>query len=198
MSSPYWRESDGSAVPGEDAVRLWAAEAYDILVDIAGRYQATISPAELARRVQDRSGVRTKQAPGGWLGRVIQLVAHRCHATEEPPLTALVVNPTDGKVGAVYAEVLRVQRKPVGNDLTREREAASARLAAYRRYAKHVPASATPAAASERVTARVTKPASPRPRRTAPTPPKPPVPTTRICPRCFLETPLDGECQNCV
>jgi hypothetical protein len=27
--------------------------------------------------------------------------------------------------------------------------------------------------------------------------PPPDVPLTRICPQCFLETPIIGECQNC-
>lgn len=186
----------------EDAVREWSAEAYRLLCQVASRYQATVSPQELASRVQSGTGVSTRHGTATWLSRVLQLVAHRCQATGVPPLTSLVVTPRDGMVGPVYAEVLRVQRKPASNDLAREKEAAVGRLQCYRQFAADVPPDARPVLAAELVRrtekpARTPKARAPRVTRPA-APAKPHIPTTRICPTCYLETPAGMECQNCL
>lgn len=197
-ASPFWREPGKEPVALEEAVRLWSNEAFGILTAVASRYRATVSPGELATRVRDRTGVQTSHPTSAWLSKVLQLVAHRCQATGVPPLTSLVVNPSDGTVGPAYAEVLRVQRKPVGNDVSREREAAIGRLEAYRRFAQDVPADAKPTLPAQLVRT-LEKPVRVRTPRAAKVvaPEVPDVPTHRICPTCFLETPVNGECQNC-
>ena len=144
MSATYFRAGDGVSLTPEEALRVWAAEAYTILVETASHYGRTISPEQLARAVQDRTAVRSTVHPASWLGRVLMLVVHRCVATKEPPLTSLVVNPTTGMVGPAYSEVQRVTRQPSLNDTAREKAAAQGRLDAYRRYASDVPAGAQP------------------------------------------------------
>ena len=195
----FWREPGSEPVRLEDAIREWSAEAFQLLSRVASRYQATISPQDLARRVQAGTGVATSHRTVAWLSQVLHLVAHRCQATGVPPLTSLVVNPGDGMVGPAYAEVLRVQRRPARNDLVREQEAARGRLECYRRFAADVPADAHPMTAADlarqlRKPARTPKTRATRPAASA----KPYVPTTRICPTCFLETPAGEECQNCL
>ncbi|HET7724407.1 MAG TPA: hypothetical protein VFK68_07185 [Propionibacteriaceae bacterium] len=200
MSVTYFRADDGAPLTPEEALRAWAAEAYTILVETASHYGRTISPEQLSRAVQDRTNVRSTQHPASWLGRVLMLVVHRCVATGEPPLTSLVMNPSTGMVGPAYSEVQRVTRQPSLNDMAREKAAAQGRLDSYLRYASDTPSGAQPRLATTFAQTREKATRTARAaeaRRPAAAPPKPDVPLTRICPRCFLETPIDGECQNC-
>lgn len=201
MSVSYFHAGDGGSLSPEDALRVWAAEAYAILVETASHYGLVISAEQLAQAVQDRTSVRSTMHRAAWLGRVLLLVVHRCVATGEPPLTSLVVDPATGMVGPAYSEVQRVTRQPSLNDMGREKAAAQGRLDSYLRYASDVPVGAEPRLATKfletQEKARRTGRAAAAPRRPAPAPPPPDVPLTRICPRCFLETPIVGECQNC-
>lgn len=199
----YWTDPDRTPLTSDEAIRTWAAEAHDLLVAVASRYGSVISPAQLAARMQDRTGVRTDTPPTEWYGRLLQQIVHRCHATGEPPLASLIINPRDGGVGVAYVEVLRLQGLAAANPLAREKHAAAARLDCYLRFASDVPANATPQLAPQTgrtVTApsRTRVASGPRTARPAAKPAVPDKPLTRICPTCFLETPLDGECQNCL
>lgn len=197
----YWRDPDHTPLTGDEAVRAWADAAHDLLTTVASRYNKIVSAGEFTRRIQDRAQVRTDVATAEWFGRVLQQVVHRCHATGEPPLTSLIVNPRDGGVGVAYAEVLKLQGLGASNALVRERHAAAGRLDCYLRYALDVPENATPQLAppAQRTTAsRSRAAAQPRTARVTAAPTTPDKPLARICPKCFLETPLDGECQNCL
>jgi hypothetical protein len=101
------------------------------------------------------------------------------------------------QVGVAYAEVLRLQGLTVTNALGRERQAAKARLDCYRAFAKDVPANATPQL-SPQLQRVVPPPARARAASRTVLPVVPDKPLNRICPTCFLETPITGECQNCM
>ncbi len=197
-------DPDRQIITSEDAIRRWAAEAHAVLLDVASHYNKVITPATLTTRVQDRTGVRTDAPASEWYPRLLQQVIHRCHATGEPPLTSLVIG-RDGGVGVAYAEALRLQGLGAANPLAREKHAAAARLDCYLRYAPDVPDGAVPQLSAE-VRRAATAPSGTRgsgPSRTpraprTPQPAAPDRPLNRVCPRCFLETPLDGECQNCL
>ncbi len=197
----YWKDPDRTPVTSDEAVRSWAAEAHELLIRVGSRYNKVIGQSELVSRVQELTGVRTDVPSAEWFPKLLQLIVHRCHATGEPPLTSLVVNPLDGAVGVAYAEVLKLQGLAASNALAREKHAAAARLDCYLRYASDVPANATP-----QITQQVLRATTPvRPRSTTPRTPRPPAkpdvpdkPLNRVCPTCFLETPLSGECQNCM
>ena len=149
MTAPYFRSIDSSPVTTEDALRLWADATYTVLVAIASRYGRVISPDQLAALIQERTGVKSTEPAPNWLGRVLTLVVHRCHATGEPPLTSLVVNRSTGAVGPAYSEVQRVNGSRALNDLAREKAAAQGRLDSYNRYASDVPANAQPVMSSQ-------------------------------------------------
>lgn len=199
----YWRDPDHTPLSGDEAVRAWADAAHDLLATVASHYNKIVSAGEFTRRIQDLAQVRTDVATAEWFGRVLQQVVHRCHATGEPPLTSLIVNPRDGGVGVAYAEVLRLQGLGASNALAREKHAAAGRLDCYLRYASDVPDNATaqlllPAQRTVAATSRSRAAAQPRTARATAAHTTPDKPLTRICPKCFLETPLDGECQNCL
>jgi hypothetical protein len=191
VSAAYFRATDGAPLTSEEALRTWAAEAYTMLVETASKYGRVISAEQLAHAVQDATGVRSTERPSSWVGRVLTLVVYRCSATGEPPLTSLVVSPSTGTVGPAYSEVQRVAGQTALSDVAREKAAAQGRLDAYRRYA---PVLASKFLAAREKAKRTAKAAMPK--RPVVLPP-PDVPLTRICPQCFLETPIIGECQNC-
>jgi hypothetical protein len=199
VSTTYFRAGDGAPLTPDDALRVWAAEAYQILVETASHYGQVVSAEQLARAVQDRTSVRSTLRPASWLGRVLTLVVHRCHATDEPPLTSLVVNPSTGMVGPAYGEVQRVTGQHSLNDVGREKAAAQGRLDSYRRYASDVPPNAEPRLATTFVESRAKAKRAVRPgtARQQAAVVEPDVPLNRICPTCYLETPIIGECQNC-
>lgn len=183
-------------------LQAWTKQAYDVLVETASHYNAVITYGDLAEEVQARSGLRTTANQRSWIGEVLHLIAYQNHRTGEPPLTALVVHKQDGHVGAGYDEVLRISGiKPIDDPIERENHAAAARLECYRHWCPYVPADAKPTlapAASRAPRAGTTHPrtAQPRtvqPRRTERTNER----HGSICPRCFMEMPLTGECQNC-
>lgn len=133
--SGHWRESDGSVLTQDEAHQIWADEAYRMLAGVACTYHAVITYRELADAAQKVSGVRTSVLFHHWIGDVLRRVVHEAHRRGDPPLTALVVHSTDGKVGQGYKAVLEVAGEPpVDNDLEREYHAASARLECYRRF----------------------------------------------------------------
>jgi hypothetical protein len=104
----YWRESDGESLTPEEAYDIWARYAYDILIGVARSYHAVIEYGALAEEAQAASGVRTSVHFRHWIGKVLRRLVDRCHDEGVPPLTALVVHSTDGKVGYGYWAVLEV------------------------------------------------------------------------------------------
>lgn len=168
-------------------LQAWTKHAYDVLVETASRYNAVISYSDLAEEVQSRSGLRTTSHQRNWISQVLGLIAHQNHRKGEPPLTALVVHKQDGQVGKGYDEVLRLAGlEPFDDPVEREHHAAAARLECYRRWCPYVPEDAEPTLAT-----RV---------RDAPVPRRAKVAEVRrggVCPTCFMEMPLSGDCPNC-
>ncbi|RKT20147.1 hypothetical protein BX285_4628 [Streptomyces sp. 1114.5] len=200
----YWRVSDGAAVSASQAQIVWTRAAYPALVEVARRYHAVITSADLAEAVQEASGVRTRVNQRHWIGKVLSLVVLEAHRRGDPPLTALVVHAADGKVGAGYQEVLAVAgQPPLAQEMDREQHAAAARLACYRHFGADLPADGgTPAlaprlrAALQRKTAATTTRTSAHAAASvsaAAAAPRPPA----ICPNCFLELPATRVCDSC-
>ncbi|WBP91022.1 hypothetical protein [Kitasatospora cathayae] len=191
----YWREADGSAVAVSQAHIVWTRAAYPALEDVARRYHAVITYAELAEAVQQASGVRTSVNQRHWIGKVLALVVREAHRRGDPPLTALVVHATDGMVGAGYQDVLAVAgQPPIADEMDREQHAAAARLACYRHFGADLPADGgTPALAPRLKSAQTRKSAQARKTAAAAPAPRPPA----ICPNCFLELPATRVCDSC-
>jgi hypothetical protein len=182
----YWRESDGSALTAHEAYEIWANEAYQVLCDVARTYHAVLTYGELAEEIQKVSGVRTSVPFRHWIGQVLLRVVHRAHRRGDPPLTALVVHSTDGKVGEGYKAVLEAAGEPpVEDDLEREHHAASARLDCYRSFGAVLPPDGGAPALAPRLQATIAR------RRTqgGASPPS--------CPNCFIQLPATGICDSC-
>jgi hypothetical protein len=168
---------------------VWAATAYDILVEVAGRYHEVIEYSELGEEIQRRSGVTTGMAIRNWIGGVLEIVVHRCAREGIPALTALVVRKHTGMVGEGYDAVLRAEGIPPLEDaLQRENHAAEARLRCYRwAQAAGLPPDGGAPALAPNLAARVV-----RQRKEAQS--QRPV---QVCPHCHMAVPATGVCDNC-
>ncbi|MCX4827617.1 MULTISPECIES: hypothetical protein [unclassified Streptomyces] len=170
----------------QDPRETWGQTAYAVLVEVARTYHAVITYKELGREVQERSGIHTRALLHNWIGSVLGRVVREAHRRGDPPLTALVVHSDDGMVGEGYKEVLAVAgQPPVPGVLERERHAAEARLACYRRFGATLPpGGGVPAlaprhqAAIERQRARTVQPPA-------------------FCDGCFMQLPVTGICDSC-
>ena len=182
----YWRDSDGGSVTAEEAYHSWAGHACDVLIGVARSYHAVIEYGALAEEAQTASGVRTSVPFRHWIGKVLRLLVDRCHAEDIPPLTALVVHSTDGKVGDGYRAVLEAAGElPVEDELQREYHAAAARLACYRHFGARLPAVGGVPALAPRLRAAVERRKG---REAVPSP---------TCPNCFVQLPATGICDSC-
>jgi hypothetical protein len=174
----------GEAISTAHAHERWAGEARSVLLDIASRYDATITYKELAEAVQERTHIVTTQLMHHWVGRVLGHVSDHCASAGEPLLSALCVTAA-GRVGPGYASAVARGRGQAPEDP--ELHAAAERLACYRRWARDLPAdggrpSLTGQEASRRERARQ--------RRTASAVPV-------VCPHCRMRLPLSGQCDTC-
>jgi hypothetical protein len=182
----YWREPDGGALTANDAYEIWSDEACKILGGVARTYHAVITYGELSQLVQSASGVRTSVPFRHWIGKVLFRVVQRAHRQGDPPLTALVVHTTDGKVGEGYKAVLEsAGEPPIEDELEREYHAASARLECYRRSGAMLPPDGGVPALAPQLHAAVSR------RRSQATAPSP------CCPNCFIQLPTTGICDSC-
>lgn len=213
--------STGRIVPIGQGQDPWAREAFLVLREVAAQYGATITTADLAEEVQRLSGMRTRSPHRSWLPAVLSIVVRACHLQQLPPLTSLVVNSSDGRVGAAYSEVLTVAGlPPVGGADEREMHAAVARLQCYQEFGE-VPEGALPSVPSARSRAArsmsrravgasgeltpktdgsAPAPARSKTRAAGSTPPRKAVPVDEqrpICPTCFMEIPMSGQCPTC-
>lgn len=182
----YWRE-DGERIKAQEAWEIWARHAYDVLIDVARTYHATITYGELRDKLFAASGIRTSALLQNWIGEVLNRVIHESRRRADPPLSALVVRTDDGMVGEGYEEVLRVTGEPPAKDeMAREEHAAGSRLACYRHFRASLPADGGVPALAPRLQAVVQ-----RRRAQAPQPRRP------VCPTCFLQLPVTGKCGSC-
>src|SRR3954467_4081837 len=93
MSSPAaYRLGDGSPVTDDAAHAIWTAVAREVLEELSGT--ASITYGELARQVQQRSGVYTRTTAPQWLPTLLaglgdDELAARARA-DAPPVTTRV------------------------------------------------------------------------------------------------------------
>lgn len=181
-------EAETVAVDQDEAEALWAELAPKVLAGVAKTYQGLIAHTDLAARLQDETGVRTRSNPQTWLPRVLATVAADDVAQGRPPLTSLVVHRVNGTVGAPYDEVLRLTgQDPIEDEVKRERHAAEARMDCYRWAEAPMPASGGHSALSPRYDMVLTR-SRKKAREEA---------EADVCPKCFMAIPPTGECDNC-
>jgi hypothetical protein len=135
----------GSIAPERSANEIWADAAHAVLQAVAADYGAVITAKDLGIQVQQQSGVPAGPVLQRWINPVLGEVAARCQVAGDPPLISLVVNKTDGRVGAAYDAVVSAQGlpAPADND-SRDQLAAQSRQECYQRYCDSVPSSARP------------------------------------------------------
>jgi hypothetical protein len=182
----------------------WALAARHVLADTARDYHAVIGVAELAEAVQQRTRIRTRQAPGLWVGDVLYRVAQACLRRREPLLGALCVGP-DGRMSDWYADTVQTVRGDVVTDP--DQHAAEERLECYRAHGAELPpgggepalpprrepARRAPRAPSAGPAGRAKAPAA----RRTPVARKPEPAPARVCPTCFMALPATGVCDSC-
>lgn len=187
MSQPgYRRVADGTSVTAAEAHEIWAREAYSLLVSVARRYNAVITYKELAEKIQETSGIRTRVQLPNWIGQVLRKVLWEAHRRSDPPLTALVVRAKDEMVGEGYKDVLEAAGEPPAqDDSAREWHAAHSRLRCYRHFGAELPPDGgvpTLRPRSQAIAERRRVHPKKRP---------------RICPRCSMQLPSTGACDTC-
>lgn len=189
-ASPY-RIGDGAPVSVEAAQALWTSMARDALVDVARRYNETITYGKLAAEVQTRSGVRSKMLMSRWLNGVLGVLADDCAKRGEPLLSALCLN-DDGSVGDGYADA--VERATGTWPRDADWHAAEERLSCYRHFGAELPPDGGRPTLVRKV-APPRKTAQPRAART--TTPRRTERPIAICPTCFTQLPASGRCDTC-
>lgn len=186
MASPdklpgTYRVADGSKVAFGDAMATWVPLAYDKLIVTARRYHGVVTYLELSEHVQSLSGIRTGVLLPNWIGKLLEEVAKKAKALDEPPLTSLCVH-QDGTIGPGYAQAPKSTIDAPGEDI--EIYAAEHRLLCYRKYASDLPPDGgvpalTQVERERRLrNAKQIPAASPR------------------CPECNIELPRSGICDD--
>ncbi|CAB4959276.1 unannotated protein [freshwater metagenome] len=184
MATPgTYRVSDNRAVEFDDALYEWAKSARLLLIEVASTYNSHITYGVLAEQVQAETGIRTRSLITHWIGSVLGLVAEVCGTKGEPLLTSLCTQKS-GAMGMGYGIGVTYARggNPPDNP---DAHAAAERLACYREFASDMPSDG----GAERILG-ITRVKAPRA-------PKPAPPQRPICPRCFLQTPASGRCDQC-
>lgn len=167
-----YRLGDGAPVTFESARAIWSVVAREVLAETARHYNAVIAETDVAKQVQQRSGVHTRSPVASWLPAVLDDVTKSCAA--------------DG--GGDLASLCR--RDGIGDDLGHAEE----RLRCYRELSVDLPLDGGRPSLLQRPAAprpaRVRTPTAPAPRKRTETPPA-------ICPTCFMALPTSGRCDNC-
>lgn len=177
-----WRVSDGSAVAFGAAKLAWSLAAREILIRTARMYHGYITYGELAEEVQQITGIRTRSQMRNWIGAVLGRVADECRSRGEPSLTALCVH-QDESVGVGYVYVLEIAGEEIPDDL--DFHAAEARFACYRAFGAVLP----PDGGQPALTAKVAAARRYKAKQIEVMP--------ALCPRCFIQLPVSGRCDNC-
>lgn len=192
-SQPAWIEA--RTLDTETTRATWALAARHALADTAMEYHGILTVPDLASAVQRRSRIRTKQAPGLWMGDVLYRVAQECHGRGEPLLNSLCVS-AEGFMDDWYADTVLTVRGVRVTDP--EQHAAEERLECYRFHGAEMPAGGGVPALPPRRTALVRQPrTSSRTSSRAPRPARPQPPVEKLCPTCFMALPATGVCDNC-
>lgn len=179
------RASDGEAVDPQTARQEWAEAARPILEELAGRYGATITYADLAEAVQERAGITTEQQVRHWIAPVLQIVSQGCEDRSQPILASLAIR-ADGNVGPGYATTVGAVRGEKPEDP--EMHAAIERLECYKAHGAELPANGgrptlTPVEHERRQRAalRASKV----------------IPARPACPTCQMQLLTSGVCGTC-
>lgn len=178
-------ESPEVPVAIERAKQMWTVAARPILEEVAHRYHSTITYQDLAHRLQDETGFRTRMLIHYWIGDVLGRVARECSAIGQPLLSALCVD-SGGSVGPGYGVAVTEIAGSPPDDL--DGHAALERLKCYRHFeAPDLPPDGGVPALTPRLTSRRRWHEQER-ARTAP---------RAVCPNCNLQLPLSGQCDYC-
>jgi hypothetical protein len=178
-----WHVSNPSTkVQWKEAVSAWVAATEPILEGVASVYGGSITYEQLAEKLFEQTGYRTRMLLGNWIGQVLGPVQSTTLAERKPPLSSLVVRAETGGVGEGYIN----HQHPQGFATFAERQHAAAvdRLTCYRVYCDHVPEDAQP---------QMTALYNAKNSRKVDPPPQPP----KICPNCSIELPTSGRCGYC-
>lgn len=181
-ASGTWRESDETAVDFDVAKAAWSVAARDVLMNTASRYHAYITYGELAEAIQQMSGIRTRSQMRNWITSVLTVVVDDCRRRGEPPLTALCVR-QDQTIGEGYAYALQASGEDKPQDL--DLHAAAARLTCYRYFGAQVPTNGGYPSLPPKLAAKRARAAAQN------------VVPAALCPRCFIQLPSRGRCDNC-
>lgn len=128
--------SDGTQVPHSDAIELWADAAYEVLKDVATRYNSVITYADLRDKIQAKTGISTEMVLPNWIGSVLERAAQKAVDNNEPPLTSLCVK-ADGLIGEGYHHAPKIVTVSPSTDT--QQLAAEHRLLCYQAFAKNLP-----------------------------------------------------------
>lgn len=181
--APFWRDTDRSAVTVTEAISEWALVAWDVLEAVAARWRRTIDAEALGAEVQRRSGIHTDLPAATWIGPLLSLVTQRAHESHGPAVTSLVAG-EDGGPHECFDEALTLAGTPGLTGLARRDAWLDARMACHRAYGAKIPAGVTELPRPR--VRKVVEAAAPAPERVAP-----------VCPRCFLQLPATGVCDDC-
>ncbi|HZK04700.1 MAG TPA: hypothetical protein VFC82_02505 [Actinomycetaceae bacterium] len=155
----------------------WSAAAFDVLMETAQNYEATVTYSELAEVVQERSGLFTRTDSAHWIGSVLSTVSRRCADENLPPLSSVaVVRPS---IGDLFAAAVA---SPDSALEKREAVAARARLRVYREFASDIPDDVVRALAiaeREEAVQAASKPAASKPAASRPAASRPAARTSR-------------------
>ncbi|PWF84870.1 hypothetical protein [Kocuria rosea] len=181
-----WREPHRQiAFPYSQALGEWTEATIPVLEEVASRVGGYITYKDLAERLFDVTGVRTRMQLGNWIGKPLGAVLWHCHDHGLPGLSSLVVHTGDGMVGEGFNEFLRIKgRAPISDSVDLEWVAAEERLNCYRHYCPDVPAGAEPALTREfaqKIERKAPEPSAPAP----------------ACAGCGMQLPVSGQCDYC-
>jgi hypothetical protein len=98
-----WHVSNPSTkVQWKEAVSAWVAATEPILEEVASVYGGSITYEQLAEKLFEQTGYRTRMLLGNWIGQVLGPVQNATLAEGKPPLSSLVVRAETGGVGEGY------------------------------------------------------------------------------------------------
>ncbi|WP_152910550.1 hypothetical protein [Pseudactinotalea sp. HY160] len=126
----------------ENGIPGWSRAALEVLQEVAGTYNATITSSALIEEIQSRSGRWANVTSKAWVRKVLAVVTLKCQREEWPHLAALVLRPSDSTVGPWYGDVLAITGPGTSPD--EQHHAAEMRLECYRHFGADVPTGAVP------------------------------------------------------
>lgn len=185
-----WHDSDPTRkVEWPVAVAAWVHATEPVLEEVAATYGGSLTYDQLAQRLFDNTGYRTRMMLGQWIGKVLGPVQAATLTEGKPPLSALVVRAGTGGVGDGYVN----HEHPDGFASFAERQQAAARdrLTCYLTYCDHVPEDAAPQMTSLFITKKTSLVQAERAPRSKP------ATAPRTCPTHHVVLPASGRCDYC-